>query len=93
MRIRCINNTHFGSHCLHTHTEVPILVKTSRDWCKVCQGYQHKMLQFAEKHQISPAVPLMSSYALWRGQGEDAPAGEHQRVLDPREKPFLRQTF
>lgn len=31
MRICCINNTRFGSHCLHSHAEVPVLAKTSRD--------------------------------------------------------------
>lgn len=30
----------------------------------------------------------MSSYALWRGQGEEAPAGEQQRIFHPREKYF-----
>lgn len=89
MRICCINNTHFGSHCLHTHMEVPILAKTSKDWCKVCHGYQHKMLQFAEKHQISPAVPLMSLHVPEKGQGEEAPVGEHQRTAY-KGKTFLR---
>lgn len=92
MRICCTNNTHFSRHCLHALKEVPklwktILAKTSRDWCTVCESFHEKMLQFAERHQTSPAVPLTSPYGLWRGQGKEALASIHQRAFHPRERP------
>lgn len=53
-----------------------------RDWCRVCQGYQHKFTDLSS----CTSNALLFSNVLRKEQSKEAVAGKHQKALNPRER-------